>query len=117
MNKFNFKTNNYDIGYDIFNYNSDICDINKVCDKLLIRELYRINLYKKLSDYLRFLVIEHTKDENYNMSLLTDYLTMFIFNSDKDKFDPIFNKISPFNENMLSVHPQICLYTVSEVSN
>jgi len=98
----NFNTNNYDISYDIINYNSDICDINKVCDKLLIIELYRVNLYKKLIDYLRLLVIEYTKDENYKMSIFNDYLTMFILNSDKDNFDPIFNKISPFNENNIN---------------
>ena len=98
MNKLNFNTNNYDIIYDIFNYNNDICKINTICDKLLIRELYRINLYKKLFDYLKSLIIEYTKDENYKMSILHDYLILFILSSENDNFDPIFNKTSPFNK-------------------
>ena len=98
MNNKNFITNNYNINYNIFNYNEDICKLDVVCDKLLIRDLYKMNLYKRLIDYLQYLVIEDTKDENYNMSILTDYLTSFIFSYKINDYDYIFNKNSPFTQ-------------------
>jgi hypothetical protein len=93
------ETNNFKLYYKKKTY-----DFEKYVNNNIIIELYRSNLYNKLSDRLLDKLNKYQKD-NIIMSneLALDILSMLIFNHKfKKSLDPLFDIVSPFTrENII----------------
>jgi len=129
MSKREIKTNHFELIYLDNKFNYDICNDNQVCDKLLIRELYRLNLYNKLKKKLLDFTTEYvnkynisvsnsditTKDEYFNQNIIIEILIMIIMNYDK-KDDPLFTDKSLFNKKIIDKYIKDKCITINKTS-
>jgi hypothetical protein len=127
MNEKQIITNNFELIYLDNKLNYDICKDDQVCEKIFIRELYRLNLYNKLKKKLIELSMEYvnknniiidnnnSKDDTFNQNLLLEVLIILIMNLDK-KNDPLFNDKSPFDKKILDKYLKNKCITMNKVS-
>lgn len=130
MSNKQIKTSNFELIYLDNKYNYDICNDDQVCNKLLIRELYQLNLYNKLKKKLLDITTEYinknnipvsntdiitTSSEYFNQNIIIEVLIIIIMNFDK-KDEPLFYSRSPFDKKLIDKYIKDKCITMNKIS-